>query len=152
MTARKSENTLEAQEVNSDLSLGRALATLDARANGQNTDLNRFGPSYGEFLSSLRERRDELRASPGQIHDLYQTIPKHGCDKEEALLAEEPDYLLVYLTNDPHAAKDSTGDYLRLFEHMNNCFMCFEEYCRVHRDYCLELQELSGNGANNNLN
>ena len=149
MTAWKSENVSEAQEVNADLTFGRALALLDAQMNGRYLDPNRCEPSCRDYLSSLRERRENLRASPDQLYDLFQTIPKHGCDKEESLLAEKIDYLLVYLTNDSRAANDSTGAFLRLFEHMNNCFLCFEEYCLVHRDYCLEMQDLSGNGAKN---
>lgn len=150
MAERKSANAAEGQEVMTERSLGRALALLEARAEGLNPAPKFFVPGEDEFISSLRDRRDKLRAHPDLMQSLFKTIPRHGCEREYSFLADNPDYFLVYLTN--ATAKDSTGDYLRLFEHMNNCYMCFEEYSLTLRDYHQMTQELRGRGKTNDLN
>ncbi|MEK7729330.1 MAG: hypothetical protein AAB354_13030 [candidate division KSB1 bacterium] len=139
----------------SELSLGQALAILDAHdhnlGNG-NAAGRLFAPAEDVFLNSLRERRKILHTKPHLVQEVFNAIPEHGCEEEYSFLADTIDVFLVYLKNSPHAAKESTGECSRLFKHINNCFLCFEEYSLVHRDYWHKLQELRGKGETNTDN
>ncbi len=155
MTVRKNENMPEGNEALEELSLGQALAVLkshDRAPSLSNTGMPFHAPGNEKFLSSLRERRERLKAHAHLLEDLFTTIPEQGCEKEYSFLADNPDFFLAYITLTPQAAKNSSGDFFRLFEHMNNCFMCFEEYSLVLRDYYHKMQELSGHGETNTVN
>lgn len=149
MTGRKSENISAEPEIMAELSLGHALAALDAQdynpGAGETTAFF-FTPAEKAYLRSLRERRHALLQHPHLVQHLFETIPEHGCDRDYSFLADTIDVFLVYLTNLPHAAQESTGEFAPLFRHMNNCFLCFEEYGLVLRDYWRKSQELRGNG------
>ena len=152
MTGRKSENISTEPEIMAELSLGQALAVLDAQnrnPNGGEPAAVFFTPVENAYLHLLRERRQALSQHPHLVQHLFDTIPEHGCDREYSFLADTIDVFLVYLTNLPHAAQESAGEFAPLFRHMNNCFLCFEEYGLVLRDYWRKSQELRGNGDMN---
>jgi hypothetical protein len=154
MTGRKNESVSEGETMIEELSLGQALAVL--KAEDETSDLGNplpfYAPSNEEFLSGLRARREWLKTEPRRVKTLYKTVPKPGCKEEFSFLADNPEFFLAYITLTPHAAKKSLGEVSRLFEHMNNCFICFEEFSLVLRDYYLMVQELGGNGAKKTIN
>ncbi len=124
-----------------EVSLGKALAILRVYP-----DCNPLPPAYEpwrEVLLSLRERREQLQADADIISKTFTAIPAQGCEMEQGLLAGNSDFFLVYLLIAPFAAT-GPSECLRLFQHLNGCYMCFEEYTPVFRDYYYMLQDLGG--------
>lgn len=124
-----------------ELSLGQALAIL-RKYPDCNPLPTAFEP-WREFLLTLRDRREQLRADADLISKTFSAIPEHGCEEEQPLLAGNSDFFLVYILIPQHA-QESPGECLRLFQHLNGCYVCFEEYSPVFRDYYHTLQELDG--------
>lgn len=128
-----------------DLSLGKALAILETYPDCCKHLPPAFLPWHG-FLHTLRERRDQLQTDSDIISKTFRAIPEQGCEEVRPLLYENSDFFLVYILIAPHA-KTRSGECMRLFQHLNGCYLCFEEYSPVFRDYYHMSQDLHGLGG-----
>jgi hypothetical protein len=125
-----------------ELSLGKALALLQTYPDCC-TQLPPAFQSWHGQLHPLRERRELLQADVGIVSKTFHAFPEHCCDEKLPHLAENSDFFLVYLLVALHA-QESPGECPRLFQHLNGCYMCFDEYVPVLRDYYHMLQHLGG--------
>ncbi len=124
-----------------DLSLGKALAILTVHP-----DCDALPPDcepWRDLLHTLRDRREQLQADAEIFSKTFTAIPERGCEEERPLLAENSDFFLVHVLI-AHHAEENPNACLRLFQHLNGCYLCFEEYGPVFRDYYHMLQNLGG--------
>ncbi|MGH7453376.1 MAG: hypothetical protein ACRENG_18645 [bacterium] len=123
------------------LTLGRALAVLEAERNAVPPGNSPpFPPSDCDYLQTLRERLQALRQTE-QSRMMFAFIPAHDCETEKSYLADNVDFFLMCFLIKPQA-EDGGNDCQRLFMHLNDCFLCFDEFSLVTRDYFQMTQEL----------
>lgn len=118
--------------------LACVLAGWDVKNTGNGFE---FSPEMEAWITETRQRMIHLQsASPEQISGLV--LPKGTCSLDRPFLQDNTDFFLFYLRNAQESGIRAI-DCPRLAVHLNNCYPCFDEYCRVLRDYCRHREILS---------
>lgn len=128
-----------------EASLGKCLALLQMYPDCCSQLPPAFQAWHGR-LHALRERRELLHADAGLVATILAALPQHCCEQESCLLTNNSDFFLIYILDALHA-QESPGGCFRLFRHLNCCYMCFEEYNPVARDYFHMYHKLLHAGA-----
>lgn len=122
--------------------LGQMLAYLvaerkiDKPAKGR--DLSQKEKNY---LQTLRQRSEEIMYLNGGA-GIFMNMPAHSCQNQQSYLADNHDFFLALLFC-RRRESGFTEECRRLSIHLNNCFVCFETFCQVMRDYYYQSQALS---------
>ena len=121
------------------ISFGQALAILEfEQTNSQSAQINLSAVS-AEKLQNLREH---VKIFQGRKLDVVlQKYPRGLCQTERPFLHDNEDFfiaLLMFKIRDEQNGKHCNP----LLEHLNDCFLCFEEYSEVMRDYYSKSQDL----------
>jgi len=110
------------------LTLGRAIACLKFE---EQIDHHNFNQSFqdDDFLNSLRLRAASLENDKFKSANV-DGIPENGCYLDQLYLDNNPDFFLNLFLNGPQ-----NGVCVKLTQHLNNCFGCFQVFTEVIRDY-----------------
>ena len=106
--------------------LGWALAHLPTGTNGISTN---FAPDQRNYLVQMVDRLKML-SSDGQRTSILDSIPERGCTSTKPFLEHNDDYFILLFSNNRH---DQAC--ISLYNHLNNCYHCFEIFSQVLRDY-----------------
>lgn len=124
------------------MSLGKAIALLQVYPDCCRELPHQF-QHWHEFVHALRERREQLHTDPTSLAKLFQAFSDEACEEECPLLAGHTDFFLFYTLIAPQR-QGSAEECLRLFRHLNGCYLCFEEYGPILQEYDATLLELNG--------
>ncbi len=108
-------------------------------------ELKASGLKLGEALAvleiELQDRREEGALDSSNSHTACCSFPMHSCSGEAPLLLNNADFFIAHICICPklHLGQDCCA---RVFQHLNECYPCFEEFCNVMREYCRKSQEL----------
>ena len=124
------------------ITLGHALAILEAELNSVNS-LPKADLSENEqkYLQKLRNRTKVISDDCRIAEILHSTFNK--CCSGRACITDNEDFFLAYLLNSL-SNENSINECLQVMENINSCFVCFEAFWPVIRDYhdmVLELYE-----------
>lgn len=108
-------------------------------------DLKASGLKLGAALAvleiELQGRRDEGTSDSSTSHIECCSFPMHSCSGESPLLLNNEDFFIAHICICPKLHLGQ-GCCTRVFQHLNECYPCFEEFCNVMREYCRKSQEL----------
>lgn len=122
-----------------ELSFGKALAYLAAHQNGSTSaDISNLSDEELRIFEMLRERLNTLKAS--RYLDVSQSLPAGPCILDGPYLEDNRDIFveMVLLAADNHDLKEECN---RIWKHLNDCYRCFDYFCRVMRGYSLTTLE-----------
>jgi hypothetical protein len=106
--------------------LGWALAHLQTA----NTEISRKIPQ--DHLNYLEQVTNRLKVlnSDGKLIEILESLPDKGCTVDNPFLENNEDYFIALFSNTKY---DKAC--IRLYNHLNNCYHCFEIFSQVLRDY-----------------
>lgn len=123
----------------SELSLGRALAYLSAHQNGSTAvDIKNLNPAELKTFELLKERLDSLKILPHS--NIFQQLPQGPCEIANPYLLNNEDVFLEMILLAPQRDKSKRECY-QIWKHLNDCYQCFDYFCRVMRGYSLATLE-----------
>jgi hypothetical protein len=108
------------------LPLGWALAHLQTAQNEKNAQ---FAPNQRSYLEHVVNRLKILN-SDGQPAAILNSLPERGCTSSAPYLENNDDYFIALFSNSKY---DEAC--INLYNHLNNCYHCFEIFSQVLRDY-----------------
>jgi hypothetical protein len=106
--------------------LGWALAHLQAT---NNEIFTQFAQDQRSYLEQIVNRLKILN-SDGQMATILTSLPDGGCTSSTPFLENNDDYFIVLFSN----TKNDQAC-INLYNHLNNCYHCFEIFSQVLRDY-----------------
>lgn len=122
--------------------LGRALAQWQAQH--MNT-LEQIPEDQNDHIRLIDRRYLELK-NDSKMQSLMASLPQGACSYEQPFLKDNQDFFITLFSEwrDDHAC-------IKLYEHLNSCYYCFEIMSEVLREYYLQKQELEAEkGGGNN--
>jgi hypothetical protein len=121
--------------------VGKILAYLKTeRTTNKKNIFKSISEKEKNCLQSLRQQFGKIN-SQNIASELFQQIPEHECQTEQAFLENNKTFFLCLILIDP---KDDDFDKCctRLSSHLNNCFRCFEIFSQVMVDFYYESQKI----------
>jgi hypothetical protein len=106
--------------------LGWALAHLQTARDLQNAQ---FAPDQRSYLDHIVDRLNLLN-SDSKLDEILESLPNKGCAGGNPFLENNDDYFIALFSN---AKYDEAC--INLYNHLNNCYHCFEIFSQVLRDY-----------------
>jgi hypothetical protein len=121
--------------------LGRALAHWQA----QQTKTRTFIPGDQEdYIRTINDRYLDLK-NDGKMQAVMENLPRGACYSDRPFLKDNEDFFIVLFSD----TKQEEAC-ISLFQHLNNCYYCFEIMSQVLRDYYLRKQELQSKEGGGN--
>ena len=106
--------------------LGWALAHLQTP---NNEIFTQFTPGNRSYLEKMINRLKILN-SDGRLTAILNSLPERGCNSNTPFLENNDDYFIALFSNTKY---DKAC--INLYNHLNNCYHCFEIFSQVLRDY-----------------
>ena len=127
--------------MNRKLTFGGALASLAyERDYGEITALFKLNESDKVYLDNLRNRCEKLQRK-NNWEKLCDEIPEQRCVSSRPFFEQNVDFFITYLVIlKKHELEYKQSD--KLINHLNNCFWCFEYYCKVMQNFYQMSQRL----------
>jgi hypothetical protein len=123
----------------SELSLGRALAYLSAHQSGMKTNgADQMSPEESRIFKLLKERLDTL--SGHSQSGISERLPNSPCVTDKPYMEDSEDVFVEMLLL---AAQDDKlkEECNKIWQHLNDCYKCFNYFCKVMRGYSLTTLE-----------
>lgn len=128
----------------SELILGRALAYLSAERNGiSRIDASQLSSNESEIFGLLRDRMKLMHTGA----DFTGMLPPGPCETDKPYLKNNEDIFLAMLILASHDS-ELKGECNKIWTHLNDCYRCFDYFCKVMRGYSLKTLELLNKETN----
>lgn len=122
----------------SELILGRALAYLSAERNGiSRIDASQLSSNESEIFTLLQDRIKLMRSGS----DFTKMLPPGPCETDKPYLKDNEDIFLAMLILASHDS-ELKEECNKIWRHLNDCYRCFDYFCKVMRGYSLKTLEL----------
>jgi hypothetical protein len=114
--------------------LGWALAHLQAEQTIEHPPMSATDKNYLEPMI----RRFEFLKADGRLSSVLKTVPAQSCLYNHPFLENNEDFYIALFSN---TKQEETC--IKLYQHLNDCYHCFEIFSQVLRDYYYCGEELS---------
>ena len=113
--------------------LGRVLAHWQVQ---QTNTRKQIPGDQDDDIRMINSRYLELK-NDGKMQSVMATLPQGVCSYERPFLKDNDDFFIALFSD-----KRDDDVCIKLYQHLNSCYYCFEIMSQVLRDYYLQKQEL----------